>query len=153
MMQTDDQTDRPPAAAPSIDLARLEFPSDKITLADLRRVHRREFDTMSVNFFDGAKMGRKADDWPQEPLAEMLSIERIIARMAFESAARGGPQGSVLTSGSEDDVELVGTLSEYYRRYGVAHGPHEARLLIGSIEEQAAKQAEHLVGTKRDVAR
>ena len=83
----------------------------------------------------------------------MLSIERLIAQMAFDSVRPGKPRPSVLNSRWEDDVELIDTLSGYYARYGVARGPQETRLLIGSIEEQAARQAEQVVGTKRDVAR
>jgi hypothetical protein len=84
------------------------------------------------------------NDWPQEALAEMLSIERMIARLVFESIRRGKPQASVLNSQWEDDVELIEALSAYYERYGVTHGPQESLLLIGSIEAQAIKQAERL---------
>jgi hypothetical protein len=54
------------------------------------------------------------------------------------------PLASVLNSPWEDDVELIEALSRYYERYGVTHGRQEALLLIGLIEEQAAKQAEPL---------
>ena len=69
--------------------------------------------------------------------------------MVFESVCQGKPQASVLNSRWEDDVELIEALSGYYARYGVAHGPQETRLLIGSIEEQATKQAEHLTRTNK----
>lgn len=140
-MQTEVPPEPLPTPAPGMDLARIAFPSDKITLADLRRVHAKEFDARGRNFFDGPKMGRPVEDWPQEALSDMLSIERLIARMVFESARQGKPQASLLTSRWEDDIELVDLLSRYYMRYGLARGPQDAWLLIGSIEEQATKLA------------
>jgi hypothetical protein len=141
-MPTDTQFERLPASLPAIDFAKIAFPSDKITLADLRCVHPREFDTRGRNFFDSPRMSRADNARPQEALAEMLSIERLIARLVFESVSRGKPQASVLNSPWEDDVELIEALSSYYERYGVTHGPQESLLRIRSIEEQAAKQAE-----------
>ena len=143
-MPTATQGEHSPASVSPCDFAKIAFPSDIITMADLRRVHAREFDTYGRNFFDGAKTGRGDNDWPQEALSEMLLIERLIARLVFESARRGKPQASVLNSPWEDDVELIEALSGYYARYGVTHDPQESLLLIRSIEEQAAKQAERL---------
>ncbi|MHB1425657.1 MAG: hypothetical protein ACYC3I_21015 [Gemmataceae bacterium] len=147
-MLTDTQWGRSPI--PALDFAKFAFPSDKITLAELRRVHPKEFDTCGRNFFDGPKMGRAGNDWPQEVLSEMVSIERMIARLVFESVCWGKPQASVRSSRWEDDVELIEALSGYYARYGVAHDRQESLRLIGSIEEQAAKQAEQLLQSKRD---
>jgi len=141
-MPTDTQRERSTAAIPAIDFAEFAFPSDNITLADLRRVHPREFDTRGRNFFDDPRMSRADNARPQEALAEMLSIERMIARLVFESVSRGKPQARVLNSQWEDDVELIDALSRSYERYGVTRGPQESLLRIGSIEEQAAKQAE-----------
>ncbi len=143
-MATDTQSERSLVLIPSIDFAKIAFPSDKITLADIRRVHVKQFDTCGSNFFDGPKMGRGGKDWPREELSEILSIERLIARLVFESVSRGKSQSSMLNSQWEDDVELVEALSTHYERYGVTHDPQESLLLIRSIEEQAAKQAERL---------
>ena len=153
MIPTDTQSDRLPASVPPIDFARIAFPSDNITLADLRRVHPKEFNTGGRNFFDGPQMGRADSDWPQEALSEMLSIERMIASLVFKSVRQGKPQTSVLSSRWEDDEELIEALSGYYARYGVAHDPQETLRLIGAIEEQAAQQAEHLARIERDMAR
>jgi hypothetical protein len=144
MMPNGTERERSTTPIPPIDFTNFAFPSDKITLADLRRVHARDFDTRGRNFFDGTKMSRADNDWPQEALAEMLSIERMIARLVFESVCRGKPQASVLNSTWEDDVELIEALSGYYERYGVTHGPQESLPLIRSIEQQATRQAEHL---------
>ncbi len=143
-MPTDTQRESLPAPIPPLDFAKIVFPSDKITLADLRRVHPREFDTGGRNFFDGPRMSKADNAWPQEALAEMLSIERLIARLVFDSVRRGKPQASVLNSTWEDDAELIEALSRYYERYGVAHGAQESLPLIRSIEHQATKQAECL---------
>ncbi len=143
-MPTDSQRERSPAPLPAIEFAKFVFPSDKITLADLRRVHPREFDTRGRNFFDGPRMSRVDNSRPQEALSEMLSIERLIARLVFESVRRGKPQASVLNSAWEDDVELIEALSRYYEHYGVTHGAQESLPLIRSIEQQATKQAECL---------
>ena len=143
-MPVDIQIECLPAPISSIEFTKIAFPSDRITLADLRRVHPKEFDTCGRNFFDRRKLSRGSDDWPQDVLSEMLSIERLIARLVFVTARRGQPQASVLNSTWEDDEELIEALSGYYVRYGVAHDPQESLLLIRSIEQQAAKQAERL---------
>lgn len=143
-MPTDTKGERLPASISLIDFTKITFPSDKITLADLRRVHAKEFDTCGRNFFDSPKLGRRDHDRPQEALSEMLSIERLIARIVFDSVRRGKPQASVLNSTWEDDAELIEALSRYYERYGVAHGAQESFPLIRSIEHQAKKQAECL---------
>lgn len=139
---------RPVAVSP-LDLSRIAFPSDKITLAELRRVHPKEFDTRGRNFFDAPQSGRANGDWLQEALSEMLSIERMIARLVFEAVRQGKPQASVLHSQWEDDVELIESLSGHYVRYGVAHDPQETLRLLTSIEDQAAQQAEHFNRMKR----
>ncbi len=141
-MTTNTQREHSPVALPAIDFAEIAFPSDKITLADLRRIHPREFDTRGRNFFDSPRMSRADSFRPQEALAEMLAIERLIARLVFETVRRGKPQGSVLNSTWVDDVELIEALSGYYAHYGLTHGAQDCLLLIRSIEEQAAKQAE-----------
>ncbi len=143
-MPIDTQREGLAASVPPIDFTKIAFPSDKITLADLRRVHPREFDTRGRNFFDGPRMSRAVNSGPQETLAEMLSIERMIARLVFESVSRGKPEASVLNSKWEDDVELIEALARYYEHYGVTQGPQESMLRIRSIEEQAAEQAERL---------
>jgi hypothetical protein len=148
-MPTDSLNERSPSPPSCIDFARMAFPSDKITVADLRRVHPQEFDTNGRNFFDGPKMGRADNDWPQEALSEMLSIERMIARLVFEPIRQGKPRASVLSSPWEDDVELIEALAGYYARYGVAHDPQETLRLIASIEEQSAQQAEDFTKTRR----
>jgi hypothetical protein len=153
MKPTDSKRERLPAAIPPLDFAGIAFPSDKITLAELRRIHPKEFDTRGRHFFDAPKWDRADSGWPQEALSEMLAIERLIARLVFESVSQGKPQISVLNSRWEDDVELIEALSGYYARYGVAHDPQESLRLIGVIEEQAAKQAEHLMRMNRDMAR
>lgn len=147
------QRKQSPAAVPSLELSRIAFPSDRITLAELRRVHTKEFDTHGRNFFDVPQPGRTESARPQEALSEMLSIERLIARLVFEAVSQRKPQTSVLNSRWEDDMELIEALSGYYVRYGVAHAPQETLRLIGSIEEQATQQAEHFKRMKRDVAR
>jgi hypothetical protein len=129
------------SVAPQLALEKVAFPSDKLTLGDLRRAHRPEFDTLGVNFFDGAKMGRAAEDWPQSDLAEMLHIERQIAQRTFEASFQGYKGASVLTSADKGDRQYVNALSGHYIRYGLARGKHEAKTLIGSILSQALQEA------------
>jgi hypothetical protein len=129
--------------APRVDLGGIGFPSDRITLAVLRKLHPLEFDTLRANFFDGERMKEPRADSPHEALAEMLYIERRIAQETYEAAVRGDRQAGFLRSAAEDDRGFVEDLSAHYTRYGVAQGPHEARCLIGSIESQATSQATH----------
>src|SRR5690349_8227309 len=115
--------------APRVDLGGIGFPSDRITLAMLRKQHPLEFDTLKANFFDGGRLKESETKSPREALAEMLYIERRIAQETYEAAVRGERQAGFLRSAAEDNRGFVKDLTAHYTRYGVAQGPHEARCL------------------------
>ena len=125
----------------------IEFPSDKITLAAIRRQHRGVFDTLEANFFDGDRLRGARTDGSREPLAEMIYIERRLAQETYEASVRGDRQSGFLGSTSEDERGFVEDLATHYERYGLAQGAHEARRLIESIESQATTQASNTIQT------
>jgi hypothetical protein len=127
----------------TVDFSDIEFPSDRISIKTLRKLHPDLFDK---GFADEHNEG----DQPQffyndhngyqlERLAEVLFYERVIAAAAYAKAA-----GLELPERFETD-ELVPSAKEwlerYYKEYGVADGPSTTKELIRGIERQARKLA------------
>src|SRR5581483_7356894 len=119
-----------PDLPPIIDLEKVDFPSDALTIRTLRRAHVEEFDgTLGSKFF--RHHGRWAAD---ATIGLMIFIERFLATDAFE-AALGLPRTADVCA---DDKEAhVEELEAFYTRYGLAEGPAAARELIRGIERQA----------------
>lgn len=128
---------RPPSRP--LDLAAIRFPSDRITLADIRRVHATRFD---------AEVGGGFEHLPDDAdftLDTLLYLERLLARATFEKAR--GRRGDYLSEvGLLDRGTIVKELTAHYRTYGVARGgKHTTEQLVRDIEAQAAAQ----VGRRR----
>jgi len=120
---------------PRIDLAKITFPSDRLTIATLRELFPPLFDVpgKSVKYFE---------DERRQDLESMMEAERRTARRAFDAAL--GRTGSTLDQHedrmfpSEQDREW---LTELYVSHRLAAGPHHVEQLIRSIEQAAAEQA------------
>jgi hypothetical protein len=125
----------------NVDCASLSFPSDKLSMLDLRRLFPNEFDQPpSITFFD-------KPDWP-ETLQDLLHAERCIAEYAFGHGDRIwlGP----LAEGASDDEKTLREIEEekrlctqqlvkLYQKYGLASGPETANQLIRGIEAAVAQ--------------
>ena len=120
----------PDSPLDSIDYTSLAFPSDRITVVDLRRAHPERFDAE-----DGDRFARVG---PTFRLNSILDLERLFALAAFEKAL--GKPGDPIRARGLDRDDCVEELTEFYRTYRVADGRHATEQLIRDIETQAAAQ-------------
>jgi hypothetical protein len=111
---------------PQLDLSKISFPTDQITIQGLRSLFPHLFDTGgTIHFFRDAK---------DNLLAPMMQDERDLARRAFDEAAGNAPEDA--------DWELArADLIKNYVAYKVARGPSHGEQLIRSFERQATEQA------------
>ncbi len=127
---------------PQLDLTKIAFPSDSLTVKKLREVLPRYFDNPSRGPFVEAN-----GEWEA-----MLSFERWIAELAFD-AARGetisqfdAMRGLTLSQSIQrrrNELESYKEdLQELYVKYGLASGPHHVEQLVRDIETQAQNQAQ-----------
>jgi hypothetical protein len=134
-----------PEGSPTLDYDLVDFPSDRITLRQLRALARADDPQHDL-----------ASYLPEvaEGLAVMHYLERTFADVGFARGA-GDPRGldralDELTWGWKDDQpgvkfdlalayqDAVADLASYYQRFGVADGPKTARELVRRLEESAA---------------
>lgn len=114
----------------------IAFPSDNLTIRDLRRAHPDQFDVDDgPDFFDHVGENILADD----TIGTMLYVERLLARGAYEEAR--GNRDYLLKKQAVEREGLIAELAEDYMRYGLASGPQHAQQLIRDFEAQAAAQA------------
>jgi len=112
---------------PRLDLTRIDFPSDRITIKNLRQLSPQAFDPRSKEW---------ADFEDDLELPGFLRLERDLANAAFDAVLG---RRTVVMSGEE--VEMLAAL---YVRYKLASGPHHAEQLIRSFEQAAAEQARQI---------
>jgi hypothetical protein len=125
----------------TVDFSSIEFPSDKLTVKVLRKLHPELFDVG----FCGERM---ADDQPQfffrengnppevDALGGLLQEERRIAAFAYAKAAGlAMPPIDLELEISKEEV------AKGYKFYGLSSGPHQTQELIRSIERQARQLA------------
>lgn len=130
--------DRP---KPQIDLTKIDFPSDRLTIGTLRRVHPEQVDTGEDIDLFSKDFGGAAGDM----VTGMLIAERDIATAAFNRAL-GIPAPPPL---DKDMLEgLAEAVTEDYIRYRIASGKHHAEQLIRGIESQATEQARGHLGRR-----
>ena len=126
---------------PQLDLTKIAFPSDSLTVKKLREVLPQHFDNPSRGPHVEAN-----GEWEA-----MLSFERSVAKHAFD-AARGktisqfdAMRGLTLSQSIQrqhNELESYKEgLRELYVKYDLASGPHHVEQLIRDIETQAQNQA------------
>lgn len=122
------------AESPEIDLTKIEFPSDGMTIKAIRQIWPEAVDTgKTVDLFSRPVGGRAG-----EMLFNVLTMERDLAKATFGLEFGREPDIAY----ADDDVKLLAEdLSQLYTRYGIADGPNSAKELIRSIETQAIEQA------------
>jgi hypothetical protein len=131
------------ADEPKIDFIRIDFPSDKITIKDLRKLHPDQVDAdESPTLFDPPLSDGSPRTIADDTIGQMLYTERLIAKEVFNEAL--GRQSQELFSREEYTAELAAS----YARYGVATGPHHAEQLVRGIETQASAQARAHTGRR-----
>src|SRR4051812_14903793 len=126
---------------PKIDLAKIDFPSDGLTIKTLRRVHPEQVDTREDIDLFSKDYGGSAGDM----VTGMLGAERDLATAAFNRTLGIPPPAPLDKSMLEAYTKAV---TEDSLRYGIARGKHPAEQLIRDIEPQAAEQARQYAGRR-----
>jgi hypothetical protein len=132
--------DPPPSEALQIDFLQLDYPSDVLTLKDLRRLIPMGFKTGDIVPNEVALLRPhviRDNDTRIEEFRTMLEFERLLARHAFDAALGRKPE-TCLTP--RNDVRHF--LKELYVTYELAEGPAQARELVRTLEKAAAEQAQ-----------
>jgi hypothetical protein len=119
----------------SVDFRRLQFPSDKLTIRDIRDHEPDRIDT---------KLPRLSTE-DSRSLDKLLYMERFIAWAAFAvSIGRGEDYQYVASFGGYKEFEQE--LVDVYMFYGLSRTTHEATELIRGIKDQARAQARESQG-------
>jgi hypothetical protein len=136
------------ATEPVIDLTKIEFPTDRLTVKMLRKVSPQGFDVEPppdpvLDRLLNRPLRRQSLD---DVLACVIDAERILAEMAFKSAL-GQSIRDDDRQGGRATIHL--NLSSDYVGLGLAPGKKAAREMLKDIEAQAAAQAREQSGRPR----
>ena len=128
----------------SIDFTTFSFPTDRLTVRDLRRKHPEGFDQPLPEealgeIRRGSRYRRRSLD---VILGDLIDAEREVAERAFHNHLGSGQPDYLrgTPDGSRDC--LIST----YVEWGLATGEHHAEQLVRDLEAQAISQAERVVG-------
>ena len=116
------ETDSPTA---KIDYTSIKFPSDRITVGDIRRENPERFESEVASRTDTLDL--------------VVYLERLLALGAYEKAM--GKQGDSIGKTDMNREDCLKELTEYYGTYGVAKGIHHTEQLVRDIETQAVAQS------------
>ena len=120
---------------PEIDLSKLSFPTDSLTLAQIRR-------------FEGTRAA-SARTFLDEGLgtlniASILNSEIVLAEKAYAKALREpDPRPFHIRS------EMIDLINDDYKQLGISSGHHQTRQLIRDLEQAASDQANKHVAKSR----
>ena len=132
---------------PKINFSKLDFPTDKLTIRDLRGKIPYSFDVDPPENF--ARHLRRDGHYDRMDLdnaiGNLIDCERLLAELAFRSEL-GLPE--LDKSKFSTRAELFDVMPGDYVDLGVAQGDHEAKLLLKSIESQAKEQAREHSGRR-----
>ncbi len=131
---------------PEIDFSAIPFPTDSLTVRDLRRLHPEGFDRpppeSSVGEVRHGVRGRRRS--LDVVLGDLVDLEREVAESAFQSAL----SGTGATHPEHEPGEARKCLAAEYVRLGLAAGSHHAEQLIREVEAAAISQAERAIGRR-----
>jgi hypothetical protein len=128
-----------PEPAPQIDLAQLQFPTDRLTVAVLRAARPWAFDRPPPR--PSPFLGGRGS--LEDALGGAVDYERRLAVLAFKREL------NLPLTDEERQVarrDLVQGLTDEYILLGLASGEHHAEQLLRDIEAQAAAQARRHLG-------
>lgn len=138
---------RMPEIPPTIDCHRIDYPSDRVTIKQLRVLARANDPTAELHEFF-AQVGE---------LPEIMhSCEEQFANLGF-ARGTGNPQlirhaqEVIMSDNEEPDFEsaylvAIRELTSYYKQFGIADGIETTKQLVRRLEENAAEQARQLLG-------
>ncbi len=133
-----------------LDFSGIAFPSDRLSIRDLRRKYPECFDIglrrgeqPQPLYFPHTTFGKYDNTVPHsEDLGGLLFSERLVAAYAYAAAhgihEPGGYEGELGLSGFKSD------LTRSYVALGIANGEHQAAEMIRDIERQARQLAPDL---------
>src|SRR5262245_41182825 len=112
---------------PQLDDSRIEFPSDRLTLGDLRKM-RLDTPAPEIQWSLSGEAQR---------LSAMQSLERDFARLGFATVLGNAEDvrreiAAGFTGGIQDPID---DLVQFYMRYRLAEGPETAQELIRRVQE------------------
>lgn len=126
------------AESPEIDVTKIDFPSDELTIKAIRQRWPKSIDKREDNpYVDG--IPRLLAQPTGEELFSMLKMERDLATATFNMEL--GREPPDLSYADFSIKSLAEDLSKLYIEFGLASGQHHADQLIRSIESQAVAQA------------
>jgi len=125
---------------PPIDLSAIPFPSDKLTLGQVRKLDH------SVNGADVFSSSAALSDARATDIYSIIPIrnEMMLAEKAY-AAFLGLPEPSPLVS----RADVVRNLRTQWQEDGISSGPHLSTQFIRDIEQAAVRQAQQNLGTGR----
>jgi hypothetical protein len=129
---------------PVIDFSLIAFPTDRLSVQDMRRLYPHGFD-LTVDddalgeIREGTYYRRRSLD---VILGDLVDVEREVAERAFYRAL-GGHRPDRLC-GNPDEAVLC--LVNGYIQFGLASGEHHVDQLVRDIENQATAQAHRFLG-------
>ena len=125
------------SGSPQIDLTKLAFASDRLTIKAIRRFHPRQIDAGASSDITVFTAGETTRDSAGAMLTDLLDCERTLAEAAF-SRIVGGPPPEFF--GKDELISIGEHLTRLYMHYELASGEHQAEELIRNIERQAEAQ-------------
>ena len=130
-----------------LDFKKIEFPSDKITINDLRRVYPLGFDEWVADRTFGS-VDEEINGSPRLSLdgaiGDLMDYEREFAEQAFLQAL-----GVPVRPGREySHQNVVDTFRSQYIELGLASGDHQVSELVRGVERQAVAQANQYLGRR-----
>lgn len=131
-----------PQPIPHIDFTRIDFPSDRLTVRDLRCVYPGSFDlpVKGVDKGESRSYGRASAG---RALDGIIDAERILAGIAFKQVL-GQPLSEEETA--LERREIIEALVTDYGQVGLATGKQQVNHLVRGIEAQAVAQAQRHLG-------
>jgi len=123
--------------APQIDFSRIAFPTDQLTVGQLRERFPEEFKGEKVTFFYDQK-GME--------LTSTIDIERELAKHAFDAVLgrkKGDPEAAFIRE------ELEDCLAGSYVFLRMAKGKHEASQMVREVISAAEAQAMARLGRNK----
>jgi hypothetical protein len=119
-----------PDPEPQLDLAKIAFPTDRLSIKDLRKLFPAEFDAR-----DNTRVHYFHPHGSRRMLAFMLDTERDLARTTFEIA-----MGRAHNIDKNTLKDIKKDLAELWIEHGLASGLHHAGQQIRDIETQVVEQ-------------
>jgi hypothetical protein len=120
-------------AVPKLDARKIAFPSDSITLGQMRQMEPEYFSSLS-NYAAGRLYFLDA----------LVADELVIAERAFDAAC-GHPDRFP----EYGVAEQMHSLNQEYKRWGVSTGWQMTRQLVRDLQKSAQEQAKQYLGQSR----